>query len=1065
MTARLSLVLTSALFAGSATAQTPAGPQDAARATERTSVPFEFLDNDEGAWIDMVLTPVRPLAFHPTNGHLFSVNSHDSTLVEFDASGATVATTRVPWGPVSVAYWEAASARDDRILVVCRGTYTLAQVDPTSGAIENLLELPTEPADILVHPQSNHVFVSCSGDDSVVEIDVEQNVVLRRYLVPSKRPTFMTYEGGDILIAPMISGNNSIAQTGSQILDVGPEGMMDLEDPLVAQQGLADHDLFRITPGVNQVLPIARDMGTILFDVGVHPTTGDIWQLGTEANNKDETRVGEPAIRGEFVFNRIALAVPQSGQTGAIEPFLTIELDDADPGTAGIQYDPTRTVGQPYALDFDAAGNGYVTGLLTDNVTQYSAAGAFVREWNVGSIPRGIEVSAAGDRAWVYLWGDNTVELYDLLPGTPQLLSTLDLGFDPTPELHKEGRRLFFSAAFSMHNNSSCASCHVETESDMLAWDLSDLPFDDKGPLITQTMRGIADLSPFHWRGERAGLVDFNGAFDGLLGGVPLDETPGGAFEAFEAYLFSTQQPANPNEDPRRVVSSTRGFTGPDGTRHVANAVRGQDLFINRNVIAGVGSCATCHTLPTGTSNEVVLDEPELEAHPRRTHFKVAPFNGVWRKEQRTLETIVFADGTSEERPTLGSGTSATGLKSSMLDFVEIDQFGLAPQQEKDIAAFVDQIDSGIAPAVHKSYLLRQGAPTDSFNKVRGYMLDQASARNIDIAIFGSVDFGQGPIELRWAYDRNTGLFASEDSSLPQRPMEFFVQQAVSGLGHNTVIGLPVGMAERFAIDFDADDLFNADEALAGTDPLSPDSDLDGDADGLEAKNGGDPTDDQVGANDVTAPTVENLRLIYVTTKAAKLAFDTAEPTRFDANWVINSFSGSASSTLYEKTHMILLSDLRPNRLHPVVIDVIDQAGNVTTTQLDVQTPSLVQTGSLRFNVPNITVLENSGGTLRFTLSGRARLEGGGLQAGIQLRVQVFVNGVETQPLLTGTTSGGNGITSVEVVETGLSVGDEVHVSVFTLFNVGLNSGVFWSMPETAPSAREFVQVYDGTGP
>ena len=170
-----------------------------------------------------------------------------------------------------------------------------------------------------------------------------------------------------------------------------------------------------------------------------------------------------------------------------------------------------------------------MTGLLTDNVVQYTAAGAFVREWNVGSIPRGIRVSAAGDRVWVYLWGSNTIELWDLVPGTPVLLTTLDVGHDPTPLERQQGRAVFFSAANSMHNNASCATCHIETESDLLAWDLSNLPLDDKGPLVTQTMRGIGNLEPLHWRGERRHLIDFNGAFDGLLGGATLDETPGAA--------------------------------------------------------------------------------------------------------------------------------------------------------------------------------------------------------------------------------------------------------------------------------------------------------------------------------------------------------------------------------------------------------------------------------------------------------------------------------------------------------------------------------------------------------
>ena len=42
-----------------------------------------------------------------------------------------------------------------------------------------------------------------------------------------------------------------------------------------------------------------------------------------------------------------------------------------------------------------------------------------------------------------------------------------------------------------------------------------------KGPMTTRTLQGIIGNEPFHWRGDRDGLEDFNGAFRG----VPLQRT------------------------------------------------------------------------------------------------------------------------------------------------------------------------------------------------------------------------------------------------------------------------------------------------------------------------------------------------------------------------------------------------------------------------------------------------------------------------------------------------------------------------------------------------------------
>ena len=89
----------------------------------------------------------------------------------------------------------------------------------------------------------------------------------------------------------------------------------------------------------------------------------------------------------------------------------------------------------------------------------------------------------------------------------------------------------------------SCASCHLNGHRDGVAWDLGDpqgavdpvstfLPpglvgsdtlHPMKGPMMTQSLRGIIGNEPFHWRGDRAALENFNGAFVSLLGGRLLN--------------------------------------------------------------------------------------------------------------------------------------------------------------------------------------------------------------------------------------------------------------------------------------------------------------------------------------------------------------------------------------------------------------------------------------------------------------------------------------------------------------------------------------------------------------
>lgn len=1041
---------------------TSAGPQSQ-RPANKFSAPYRVLDRVEGAYADLALMPIRPMLRDASTGQLFVLDAERSELLAFDAAGTQVGLLRLPWGPVALTSWSASPMGPKALLIVCRGSHSLAVVDAQNLNLLDLIPLSTEPGDILVEPSTNHAFVAGSALDLVQEIDVAAMTVVHDYRIPSKRPTFLALDGNTVLVAPMLSGNNSMADTGSEALDVGPGRVIDLEDTTQALQGLPDHDLFRITPGVG-VEAVATDTGAVLFGLGVNPTSGDVWQLGTEAKNKDPLRVGEPAVRGDFIQNRLAIMALSAGNI--VAPSFVNDLDDSDPNTAGVQFSPARSVGQPYALAFDGAGQGYVSGLLSNNITQLDSGGQFVREWNVGSTPRGILVDSAGQTAWVYAWNSRQVEIYDLTPNNPLQTGVLPLGVDPTPALMAEGRRLFFDGSHSMHLNASCASCHIEGESDMLVWDLSNLPYDDKGPLATQTMRGIADLGPFHWRGERPELSDFNGAFEGLLGGTPLDLTPGGDFDAFKAYIFSLEQPANPHQDPSRKVINRGSFT--EFSQQVAgNAVAGQDHYFDTTVIAGLGSCNVCHPLPTGTSNEVTLDEPNLQI-PRRNHFVVASYNGLWRKEQATLETVVLAGGVTELRPTLGTGVSAAGLKDSLLDFVRIPLFTAPDKTRRDITAFLTQLDSGLAPAVHAAFMLRGPNAQAQAGPVRSFLMAQARQRNCDLVLMGSVDLGNGPLQLGWLYNPATGLFHSDSSAVAPQPIGFFIDQAVSGLGSNLALGLPVGLGARYALDTDFDGLGNADELALGTDPDNPDTDGDGDLDGHEVANGGDPLDPGSQSSDSQAPLVSNVRVVFVTSTVAKIQFDTNELSTWSAAWTSGQQAGGASSQGRERTHTVILTGLRGNdKTHTVTLDVTDLGGN--TTQVVVQDPVVTTPGipipSTLFRDASTNITTDSNGTLAFSVQGKARLKFGPLLPGQQLRVQVFVNGVLTQPLVTGSISTGSGLTNVQISESGLSVGDLIEVTVITLRDVASGTDAAWSFPDTAKEFRSFALVYTGTGP
>src|SRR5262249_3229447 len=110
-----------------------------------------------------------------------------------------------------------------------------------------------------------------------------------------------------------------------------------------------------------------------------------------------------------------------------------------------------------------------------------------------------------------------------------------------------------------------------------------------KGPMTTQSLRGIIGTEPLHWRGDRARLSDFNPAFMSLLGGTRELTDP--EMADFEAFIQTLSYPPNPFENLDRTYPNPP--TRP-------SAMRGQSLFTTARLDGGVFTCNNCHTAEPG---------------------------------------------------------------------------------------------------------------------------------------------------------------------------------------------------------------------------------------------------------------------------------------------------------------------------------------------------------------------------------------------------------------------------------------------------------------------------------
>ena len=186
--------------------------------------------------------------------------------------------------------------------------------------------------------------------------------------------------------------------------------------------------------------------------------------------------------------------------------------------------------------------------------------------------------------------------------------------FNPEPASIVEGRPFLYDARrTSSHGDTACASCHVFGDFDGLSWDLggpNDRDFENfgpffarpevtsfplvsrflalKGPMNTQSLRGLANHGSMHWRGDRRGGLTSTvhaqpdtGAFD--------ENAAFNAFNAAFAGLNGRSQELS-EEDMQKFTDFTLAITyPPNPIRHLDNELspapeaRAKSLFWLRN--------------------------------------------------------------------------------------------------------------------------------------------------------------------------------------------------------------------------------------------------------------------------------------------------------------------------------------------------------------------------------------------------------------------------------------------------------------------------------------------------
>ena len=896
--------------------------------------PYDF-DNVQGEVINIETQLIKPILVTSDEKHVVVANEPDNRLVVFDIELETLI-AEIPLGQGIAAVVERPrdpDAADDpgEIWVSVRHQMYVAVIDMQTWTVSHLLRPPipnqgvggrraTMPGGIAFNADGSKAYVPSTYTDKVVIYDAVQKKWIKNLALRGNHnqqdsaqndPMLVLHHDGHIYVASHLSGNQTIVDTLSRVGVIpslsafGPEGInpisvVDLDND--ANRSLPDFDLMVIDTSNDLIVDQKTGIGTILFGMVYHPQSNRIVVSNFESRNGEF--IGEGSWpNGRVVFNRI------TGLRTTDAPANYLHVVTEGLGPAG-----RANIVMPTDMAVDGEGRLYVAGYASSNIGVWASNGAFLGSMKAGAGPRGLAVANGRKRVYALNRADNSVSYYVVpagsIPGSATI--TVDLP-DPTYDHVKEGRRVFLDPSNSGAGTTGCFSCHHDARKDGLGWHLSaffdvgdsftnpdpvtgqgppDNWKDLKGVMVTQDLRSLIGMAPYHWRGEQKDLEDFNGAFVGLL--KARKELEADRFSLMKSYLLETHLPPNPFERMNRVFDDT--------------ALAGHTVYTTLTSDFA-GPCVNCHKLPTGTDGGITEGLIGTPTTPVATD--TAHLIGNWTKESSLVNIENNNPPTvNSQWPATGFGFFHEGSLDSIQEFNEFF-FGFTQQQTDDLTEFNRQMDTGLAPCT--SYSKRLAGDTTDNGKIGSYLIGQANDGNCDLVAKGRLFLNGAWQEVGLLWIANTHFVADQSSIGP------FTWQDLTTLAGNDeadllFLGVPVWSGERIGVDRDRDGVYDRDEPGLGLNPLDPDSDGDGMWDSYDPE----PLNPNNTILPVGAPQVVpgSVRILFDTTNAVKIVYetDTFSPSRveFGPTTAYGFFSGDpdqlpARSNRHKRRHAVFL--------------------------------------------------------------------------------------------------------------------------------------------------------------
>ena len=591
---------------------------------------------------------------------------------------------------------------------------------------------------------------------------------------------------------------------------------------------LPDYDVFTIDTSGSTPTVTTRvsGVGTTLFNLAVNPASGKVYVSNQEARNV--VRFEGPGtrgttVRGHFVESRITVIDGTTPAPRHLNKHITSY--NAAVGTAA---EKAAALATPLEMAITPDGGTlYLAAMGSNKLARFSTAQLEGNSFTpsaasqlvlTGGLPTGVVLDPARSLAFVTTRGDNGVSVVNTQSFTEQAHVKM---FNPEPASVVNGRKFLFDASLtSSRGDSSCSGCHVFGDLDHLAWDLGNpderrvqnpgaynvnIPrfgrntnlHPMKGPMTTQSLRGLKGNGPMHWRGDRTGasrtsgetleqqaFQDFNVAFTGLLGNAT--ELSDADMATFANYALQLVYPPSPilNLDLSLTTAQAQG-------QNLYNTVTSDTLT----------TCNGCHVVNAaqnrfGTDGTLAIegggvDEDMKIPHLRNMYTKV----GMFADNTQISGAEHFGDQIR------GFGFDNAGASGTIADFLSAPVFTFNATQRAQVEQFVLAMNSELNPIVGQQVTVTPANASQSDIASRLNLLiarGKVTSPRVECEVVAKGVVGN--VAKGWVFNRTSNTFVPDKTTEGALTQAQLLAAAAADGAPLTFTCAPPGNGTRFGV-------------------------------------------------------------------------------------------------------------------------------------------------------------------------------------------------------------------------------------------------------------------------